>query len=90
MREGKKIICQAVLFNDSNKTFGIADFLIRSDIINEIFEIPQITPEQSSIPSPNLGHPYHYRVFDSKWSTIKFFVDKIHIQNFDRYPIYKA
>ena len=88
---GIPIIRQAVLYNDSNKTYGIADLLIRSDFINKLFDdkIEHINNDEINIGckfSPN----YHYRVIDIKWSQLQLCSDGFKILNSDRYPAYKG
>jgi hypothetical protein len=91
MKQGKKLIFQAMLFNDSNKTFGTADILIRSDFINTVFSKEKtISDEDAVIKAPNLNGDYHYRVIDIKWTTLQLCSDGKMIRNNDRIPAYKA
>lgn len=90
MQEGKPIIAQAVLFNFENKTFGCADLIIRSDWINKLFENKQLTDEEAATPAPNLHAPYHYRVIDIKWTTLKLCADGVHLRNSDLMLAYKG
>jgi hypothetical protein len=90
IKQGKPIIAQAVLFNDNNNTFGCADLLVRSDWINEIFEIKQLTDDEINIKAPKLNGNYHYRVIDIKWTNLKLCSDGIHLRNEDLIPAYKG
>lgn len=67
------IICQAVLYNDNNKTYGIADLLIRSDWMNKIFEQEQL--EKTEI------NKNYYCVIDIKWSNMVLCVNNINVRN---------
>jgi hypothetical protein len=91
MELGIPIIKQAVLYNDSNKTYGIADFLIRSDYINELFddEIQHINDDEVNI-GCKFSTKYHYRVVDIKWSQLQLCSDGFKILNTDRFPAYKG
>ena len=91
MEKGIPVIRQAVLYNDSNKTFGIADLLIRSDYINKIFddEIEHINLDEENIGS-KFSSKYHYRVVDIKWSQLQLCSDGFKILNTDRFPSYKG
>ena len=91
MEKGIPIIRQAVLYNESNRTFGIADFLVRSDFINTLFddEIEHIDKEAEHIGSI-FSKNYHYRVVDIKWSQLQLCSDGFKILNSDRYPAYKG
>lgn len=72
--DGVPIIFQAVFHNKSNKTYGIADILVRSDYLNYIFERPVLNKKEISKRAPNLpiGKNYHYRVVDIKFKSLYF------------------
>lgn len=89
MKKGTPFILQAPLYNDSNKTFGVADILIRSDYINKLIEKKILTDNEENIKAPNLD-AYHYRVIDVKWSTIYLCANQTTIRNSNRYPAYKG
>ena len=72
MRLGRPLICQAVLRDNQNHTFGIADFLIRSDKLRQLFP-GSISEEESKIGTPSLSNGnWHYRVIDAKFTTLHF------------------
>ena len=91
LEQGIPIIRQAVLYNDSNKTYGIADLLIRSDFINKLFDddIQHINEDEINI-GCKFSPKYHYRVVDIKWSQLQLCSDGFKILNTDRYPAYKG
>jgi len=90
MKQGIPIIEQALLYNNLNKTFGVADILIRSDWINKIVTIDPIKSTEKFIKAPNLNGNYHYLVIDIKWTTMLLCSDGYLIRNNDRMPAYKG
>lgn len=89
MLEGIPIIEQAALFNFKNKTFGVADLLIRSDWIDKIFDESSMC-EDIHLKAPNLNGDYHYKVIDIKWTTMHLCNNKKTIRNSYRFPAYKG
>ena len=90
MKLGIPIIEQAVLYNDLNKTRGVADILIRSDWINKLIDSKPLDEEEENIKASNLNGNYHYRVIDIKWTTLNLCSDGERIRNSDRFPSYKS
>lgn len=88
--EGVPIIEQAALYNYKNKTFGVADLLVRSDWINKIFSNKIISSERETLKAPQLNGDYHYIVIDIKWTTMQLCVDGRHIRNSGMFPAYKG
>lgn len=68
MKDGIPIIFQAMLYNLTNKTHGIADLLIRSDYVNKLITEQVISPDMEHYKAPNLNGDYHYVVIDIKFS----------------------
>lgn len=93
MRQGIPVIFQAVLMNNKNYTYGIADIIIRSDYINEIIN-KKIYYEDLDKNAPYLhingDDKYHYRVIDIKWTTIELCSNGEYLRNSDWIPAYKA
>ena len=74
MSQGVPIIYQAPLQNHCNKTQGIVDFLIRSDVINELYP-GTLSDYEASMPTENFpDNPFHYRVVDVKFTTLDLLV----------------
>lgn len=72
MCRGEHVISQAVLRDAENRTYGLADLLIRSDQLLKLFP-GHITEEEASVPAPDLGNgSWHYRVIDIKFTTLHF------------------
>lgn len=89
MKKGIHIITSAPLANSKNNTYGIADILIRSDIIEHIFT--NFSSDQNKYqPAKKLDLPYHYRVIDVKYATVPLSSDKSFILNQGKFPAYKA
>lgn len=93
MNKGIPIIAQAPLINDTNRTYGIADILIRSDYLEVMFNVfnpdTEITQKASKLKMIK-GMKYHYRVIDCKWTTMVLCVDGTTIRNNGFFPAYKG
>jgi hypothetical protein len=93
MNEGVPIIAQAPLINISNKTYGVADLIVRSDYMKKIFHHFE-EDEDINIKAPKLkmrdGLKYHYRIIDIKWTTMTLCVDGKTIRNDGLFPAYKG
>ncbi len=75
LRAGAPIIAQGVLWNPENRTYGMADFLVRSDVLARLF------PGALAHDEVNLGMPAlesergHYRVVMVKFHTLELLPD---------------
>ena len=69
LADGRPIVHQAVLWNPESKTYGAADFLIRSDVFDTLFP-GHLTAGEAATAAPDLGGPWHYVVVDAKFTTI--------------------
>lgn len=86
MKEGVPIIFQAVLHDNSTKTYGVVDILCRSDYLSKIFEHHPLDPSLVKRSAPKLkkiktNTKYHYAVIDIKCSTLKLHKDTETIYN---------
>lgn len=69
LTDGSPLIHQAVLWNPESRTYGAADFLVRSDVFDELFP-GHLTPGESATAAPDLGGRWHYVVVDAKFTTV--------------------
>jgi len=70
MQRGVPIIHRAVLRDAEHRTYGSADFLIRSDVLQQLFP-EDISAEEASVCAPDLdGANWHYRVANAKYKTL--------------------
>jgi len=90
IQEGIPLIFQAVLRNYENKTYGIADILIRSDWINRFTDINSLNPDEISIPAKKLRGKYHYVVIDIKYKALTLRSDGVHLRNDSSLKAYKS
>ena len=87
--EGRPILHQAVLRDAETRTYGAPDFLIRSDIFDDLFP-GHITSEEAAVSAPDLGNsPWHYIVVDAKFTTLHLLAGG-QIGNSGSGPAYKA
>lgn len=89
MEQGTPIIYQGVLHNHTDQTYGVADLIVRSDYLSQIFDHSPINDYDASI-GCKFSRRYHYRIIDIKYSTIQFNADHKTIRNQKLYPAYKA
>lgn len=90
MKDGTPIIHSAPVRNPKTRTHGIIDLLVRSDYLHKIVDDCPLSDAEKNIPSPNLGHNFHYVVIDVKFSTLPLSSDGRHILNSGSYPAYKS
>jgi len=91
MCQGMPIIAQAVMINDSNMTYGIADLLVRSDFLSELFVHFPIDSTINKGASKIGSTDYHYRVIDCKWTTMTLCVKNPDmLRNDGFFPAYKG
>lgn len=88
LQKGVPIIHSGVLHNPINKTFGVADLIVRDDYLEKILEFPYNfdLPKEKG----NLGHGHYYVIIDIKFTTLQLTADGIHIVNSGSLPAYKA
>ncbi len=90
MLNGTQLIVSAPLCNHHTNTYGIADLLVRSDIINDLFEEQVIDTEEQNIKAPKLNGNWHYRVFEIKYCTIPLLSNGKYIQSNPKMTTYKG
>ena len=70
MAEGTAIIDQGALRDPENRTHGLPDLLVRSDVLAELFP-GDLSPEQAAVAAPDLDiGERHYVVVDIKYTTL--------------------
>ena len=70
MQAGVPVIHQGVLWDAQNRNYGAPDFLVRSDVLREMFP-EELTETEASVSAPDLGNEgWHYRVVDTKFTTL--------------------
>jgi hypothetical protein len=75
MRSRAPIIAQGVLRNPDNRTYGMPDLLVRSDVLARLFP-ESIDQEEAHEGAPALGLDHvHYRVVDIKFHTFDLLAD---------------
>ena len=84
------IIFQAVLWDAQNLNYGSPDFLVRSDVLRQLFP-DSISEQEVAVPAPDLGNnKWHYRVVDTKFTTIHLNSTGTELANDGSGPAYKA
>ena len=87
--EGTPRVHQAVLRDAATRTYGAADFLVRSDVFADLFP-GHVTASEAAVPAPDLGdHPWHYVVIDAKFTTLDLLVSG-HVGSGGSNPAYKS
>ncbi len=89
MQRGVPIIYQGVLWDAENRNYGSPDFLVRSDVLRELFP-DDIGAAEAAASAPDLGSDgWHYRVVDTKFTTLHFNASGAGLTD-SNYPAYKA
>ena len=70
MAEGVAIIDQGVLRDPQNRTYGLPDLLVRSDVLAELFP-DALSSDEAAVAAPDLDiGDCHYVVVDIKYTTL--------------------
>ena len=70
MRQGVPIIASGVLRDPQLRLFGVADLLVRSDVLSELCP-DAYASDPLELPVIGLSHGRHYRVVDVKFRTLE-------------------
>ena len=90
MDRGVPVLYQGVLWDAHHQTYGAPDFLVRSDVLRELFP-SAVTEDEAAVPAPGLnGDPWHYRVVDVKYATLNLNAPGTELANGGGKPAYKA
>lgn len=91
---GCEIVHSGVLWNPETRTYGIPDFLVRSDVFSRLF--PN-SPDPYGELAGGLDSGWRYVVVDAKFTTLRLFAEKPRkgslpgeINNGGSFPAYKA
>lgn len=93
LQKGVPIIHSGVLHNPINKTFGVADLIVRDDYLGRLQEsVLQFPYNYFDLPKEkgNLSHGHYYVIIDIKFTTLQLTADGIHLVNSGSLPAYKA
>ncbi len=71
MADGVAIIDQGVLRDAEHRTYGLADLLVRSDVLVDLFP-GVLSSGEAVVAAPALGIGAHYLVVDIKYTTLRF------------------
>ena len=75
MEAGTEIITQAVLRDPEHRTYGMADLIVRSDVLAWLF-MDDVTPDEAAVGAPGIGaEHFHYRVIDIKYRKLELVKD---------------
>lgn len=85
MRKGVPILHSVPLANKKNRTYGVADLIVRSDYINKI--CPNMSIESNGCVFSN---DYHYVVIDIKFATMSLSMKSDALLNAGSFPAYKS
>ena len=90
IQAGAPIIYQGVLWDAQNLTYGSPDFLIRSDILNQLF-LSSLSGPEAQTSAPGLrATGWHYLVVDTKFTNIHLNAAGSELANEGSAPAYKA
>ena len=90
MSQGVLIIYQGVLWDAHNLNYGSPDFMVRSDVLHDLFP-DSISEPAASESAPDLGdHGWHYVIVDTKFTTLHLNASGTELGNQGSSPAYKA
>jgi hypothetical protein len=74
MKNGAPVIASGVLRDPERRTYGVADLLVRSDVLGELCP-DAFVGDQLELPVAAMRHGRHYRIVDVKFSTLHLLKD---------------
>lgn len=94
MKQGAYFIHGGVLHNERNKTYGVPDLIVRSDVLHMIANPwggkPEPFLDNRFISAPHINKPWHYVIVDIKFSTLPLCSNGETILNCNSFPAYKS
>jgi len=71
MRDGVPVIAQGVLRDPQHRTYGMADLIVRSDVLAGLFP-EDVSPAEAMMAAPGIDwNDRHYRVIDIKYRKLE-------------------
>ena len=90
MSQAVPIIYQAVLWDAQNLNYGAPDFMVRSDILRDLFP-DTISEQTAAVSARDIGdHGWHYVIVDTKFTTLHLNAGGTELANQGSSPAYKA
>ena len=89
MERGTPVIYQGVLWDAENRTYGVPDFLVRSDELLRLFPGSLTSNEAAQSAADLKGADWHYRIVDLKFTTLELLAGG-ELGNSGSNPAYKA
>jgi hypothetical protein len=74
MKNGSPLIASGVLRDPERRTYGVADLLVRSDVLGELCP-DAFVGDQLELPVIAMRHGRHYRIVEIKFSTLHLLKD---------------
>ena len=74
MKNGSPLIASGVLRDPERRTYGVADLLVRSDVLGELCP-DAFVGDQLELPVIAMRHGRHYRIVEVKFSTLHLLKD---------------
>jgi hypothetical protein len=98
MNKGVPIIYNGLLHNYDDMTYGIPDFLVRSDWLDRLVVLSPLERKEARISAKNLSSidnpykppKYHYVVVDVKFTTLRLRADGVNLLNSGSFPAFKG
>ncbi|MDE3102159.1 MAG: hypothetical protein KGJ98_07970 [Chloroflexota bacterium] len=75
MAEGDPVIAHAVLRDPQARTYGVADLLVRSDVLRDLFPAAFDGETERLVASALPGQRWHYRIVDVRYTTLELLKD---------------
>ena len=90
LKDAAPIIYQAVLWDADSTTYSSPDFLVRSDVLHNLFP-ESFSLEESIVGAPDLeADNWHYLVVDTKFTTLHLNAGSTEVDNSGSAPAYKV
>lgn len=75
MASGDAVVANAVLRDPQSRTYGVADLLVRSDVLRDLFP-DAFEGEEEPLVAPAIpGQRWHYRLLEARYTTLELLKD---------------